>query len=223
MARRLLRATRSGGASEPESRQFAVAINVLCDEFGTGRDGAARRPARRLSPGSCRDVQRRVRSSAHRRAHTIGVDGVTSAPTATCDLRLLACQAGGRGFESRRSRHFPCPSWRAVARPCAISAPTRPRGPPPPSPGPVVQGRATTWQMYSTQVSTQDGGGTQVGGVRQASGTDRRPPADPAAWAMAGSRLTRSLARSAWRRWRRIPARVRGFDGVRRPRLRPLG
>jgi hypothetical protein len=52
-------------------------------------------------------------------------------------------------------------------------------GAPPPSPGPVVQGRATTWQMYSTQVSTQGGGGVRVGGVGTALGIVRPLRRDP--------------------------------------------
>jgi hypothetical protein len=52
-------------------------------------------------PWSCRDAQRSIRRTAHRSPP----DAVTMPPIVGYVLLLPACQAEGRGFESRHSRH----------------------------------------------------------------------------------------------------------------------
>ena len=242
---RFQRAARSGGASESQDGQVAIAVHEVRDERRSQRDGACpgrwcdsdrvgprlsptwmrrvapARPRPRASPArpdgargarcaghewrgrdsgvagrdhssrrSCRDAQRRVRSPAHRRAHRIGLDGVTRAPTATYDLRLPACQAGGRGFESRRSRHFPCPSWRAAARPCAFPAPTGHRGPLPRLPALSCKdvqrrGRCTAHSVSPTETN-RAGSGEMTGGIalraRNSAPEHRGAPTQGSTW-----------------------------------------
>ncbi len=99
-------------------------------EPATGRGG--RRPGCEAPAvtegGATRPLLERRRVARYRRARSraptavarpVGPDPVPERDGAT---------EGPRGFESRRSRHSHCPSWRAVARPCAIYAPTRHRG-----------------------------------------------------------------------------------------------
>lgn len=71
---------------------------ALCGPRVAAEAERCEQPRRPRDRRSCRDAQRRVTRTAHRRAHRIGRDVVTSVHTWNYDLRSPACQARGRSF-----------------------------------------------------------------------------------------------------------------------------